>query len=84
MVFLPNDDTLEAASRQIVEDVVAAEGRCRVVGWRKVPVDKEIVGRLARVTEPRIWQVGVSPLLMSRPSLHCHSSMYGAFQQECS
>eukprot|EP00884_Botryococcus_braunii_P009765 jgi/Botrbrau1/18790/Bobra.0386s0105.1 len=60
MVFLPNDDKLEAASRQIVEDVVAAEGRCRVVGWRKVPVDHEIVGRLARMTEPRIWQVVIS------------------------
>lgn len=57
MVFLPNDDELEAVSRQILEDVVAAEGRCHIVGWRKVPVDREVVGRLARVTEPRIWQV---------------------------
>jgi hypothetical protein len=57
MVFLPNDDALATTSRQIVEDVVATEGRCRVVGWREVPVDKEVVGRLARVTEPRIWQV---------------------------
>lgn len=58
MVFLPNDDKLEAESRQILEDVVAAEGRCHIVGWRKVPVDRDVVGRLARVTEPRIWQVG--------------------------
>jgi glutamate synthase domain-containing protein 1 len=68
MVFLPNDDKLEAASRQILEDVVAAEGRCRVVGWRKVPVDREVVGRLARVTEPRIWQVGPTAVLKSSGS----------------
>ena len=57
MLFLPNDDKLAALARQTVEDVVEAEGRCRIVGWRVVPVVPEVVGRLAKVTEPRIAQV---------------------------
>lgn len=57
MLFLPNDDKLAALAKQIVEDVVKAEGRCHIVGWRDVPVVKEVVGPLAKATEPRIVQV---------------------------
>ena len=57
MLFLPNDDKLAAQAKQIVEDVVAAEGRCTIAGWRDVPVDHSIVGRMAKITEPRIVQV---------------------------
>ena len=57
MLFLPADDAGEAASKALLEGVVAAEGRCRVVGWRAVPVDQAVVGRLAAATQPRIWQV---------------------------
>ena len=57
MLFLPDDDKLEAEARRIIEDVVATEGRCRIVGWREVPVVKDIVGPLARENEPRIVQV---------------------------
>ncbi len=58
MLFLPNDDKLAAQAKQIVEDVIASEGRCHVAGWRDVPVDHTIVGRMAKATEPRIVQVG--------------------------
>ena len=57
MVFLPNDDKLAAEARDIIEHVVAKEGRCKVKAWRDVPVDKSVVGRLAKATEPRIVQV---------------------------
>lgn len=57
MLFLPNDDSHEAAAIQIIEEVVKAEGNCKIVGWRDVPVDPEVVGRFARVTKPRIKQV---------------------------
>ena len=57
MLFLPNDDKLAALAKKTVEDVVEAEGRCHIVGWRVVPVVPEVVGRLAKVTEPRIVQV---------------------------
>jgi glutamate synthase domain-containing protein 1 len=57
MLFLPDEDKLAAEARSIIEDVVAAEGRCRIAGWRDVPVVREVVGPLARENEPRIVQV---------------------------
>lgn len=56
MVFFPNDDKLEAASKAIYADVIASEG-LKLVGWRSVPVAHEVVGRFAKVTQPRIAQV---------------------------
>lgn len=57
MLFLPNDDKLAALAKRVVEDVVKAEGRCHIVGWRDVPVVKEVVGRQAAAVQPRIVQV---------------------------
>jgi len=57
MVFLPNDDKLAAEARDIIEHVVAQEGRYKIKAWRDVPVDRSVVGRLAKITEPRIVQV---------------------------
>ncbi len=62
MLFLPDEDKLAAEARSIIEDVVAAEGRCRIAGWRDVPVVKDVVGPLARENEPRIVQVQPRPL----------------------
>eukprot|EP00882_Tetradesmus_deserticola_P001840 GHRQ01001973.1.p1 GENE.GHRQ01001973.1~~GHRQ01001973.1.p1 ORF type:complete len:1051 (+),score=503.61 GHRQ01001973.1:46-3198(+) len=59
MLFLPNDDALEAQARSIVEEVVGAEG-LSLLGWRQVPVAPEVVGRFAKATQPRIWQVLIS------------------------
>ncbi|KAF8065477.1 hypothetical protein HT031_003078 [Scenedesmus sp. PABB004] len=56
MLFLPNDDGLEAQAKAILEEVVAAEG-LSLLGYRAVPVDKAVVGRFAKATQPRIWQV---------------------------
>jgi glutamate synthase (ferredoxin) len=58
MMFLPNDDALEAQAKKILEEVVAAEG-LTLLGYRQVPVVPEVVGRFAKATQPRIWQVGV-------------------------
>ena len=57
MIFLPNDDKLAEESMDIVKHVVAKEGQCKIKAWRDVPVDREVVGRLAKLTEPRIVQV---------------------------
>ncbi len=38
---------------------VAAKEGIKVLGWRKVPVRNEVVGRFAKATQPRIWQVVV-------------------------
>ena len=58
MVFLPNDDAAEAASRKIAEESVAAEG-LELLGWREVPVDPAVVGRFAAATAPRVAQLVV-------------------------
>lgn len=56
MVFLPNDDKAEAESIKIVEEVAKKEG-LTVKAWRDVPVNHNVVGRFAKVTQPRIKQV---------------------------
>ncbi|KAI8464547.1 MAG: ferredoxin-dependent glutamate synthase [Monoraphidium minutum] len=58
MLFLPNDDALEAQSKAILEGVLAKEG-LELLGFRQVPVKKEVVGRFAKATQPRIMQVVV-------------------------
>ena len=74
MLFLPQDQEAAAAAAVIVEKVVAAEGRCRIVGWRDVPHDAAVVGRMAKAEQPIIRQVqcpassvGVSTADMDRP-----------------
>lgn len=56
MVFMPNDDQSEAISKQIYEECIKAEG-LKLLGWRKVPVKNEVVGRFAKATQPRVWQI---------------------------
>jgi hypothetical protein len=56
MIFLPNDDALEARSKAILEEVLAKEG-LELLGYRAVPVRHEVVGRFAKATQPRFAQV---------------------------
>jgi glutamate synthase (ferredoxin) len=56
MMFIPNDDALEAKCKEIFEAVAKAEN-FKVVGWRDVPVDTSVVGPIATKTMPRIRQV---------------------------
>lgn len=58
MLFMPNDDALEAQARSLLEESVSAEG-LTLLGYRQVPVDHAVVGRFARDTQPRIAQVFV-------------------------
>ena len=59
MVFLPQDEAQAAKGKEILEAAIAAEG-LTVLGWREVPVDKDVVGRMAKDTEPVIEQVLVN------------------------
>jgi len=59
MVFLPQDAAQAAKSKEILEASIVAEG-LTVLGWRDVPVDKAVVGRMAKATEPGIQQVLVN------------------------
>ncbi|MBL8786217.1 MAG: hypothetical protein JNJ59_15060, partial [Deltaproteobacteria bacterium] len=58
MVFLPQDPRQRQACEEIFAEVVAEEGQ-KVIGWRDVPVDDSVVGRVARETLPYIRQVYV-------------------------
>ena len=56
MVFLPQDEAQAKKSREILNECVEAEG-LTVLGWREVPVNKNVVGRIAKATEPVIEQI---------------------------
>jgi glutamate synthase (ferredoxin) len=63
MAFLARDSAGEA--REAI--VAAAESeRLRIVGWRKVPVGTDSLGRKALETMPEIWQFFVEPFHPAR------------------
>jgi glutamate synthase (NADPH/NADH) large chain len=57
-VFLPADPAMRAACEAILEGAIHDEGQ-RVIGWRDVPIDRAIVGRVARDVMPVFRQVFV-------------------------
>ncbi|ERT05702.1 ferredoxin-dependent glutamate synthase 2 [Lyngbya aestuarii BL J] len=59
MVFLPPDEQQAATTRQVIEEVLAAENLTHL-GWRKVPVNPDVLGPQARENQPLIEQVVVS------------------------
>jgi glutamate synthase (ferredoxin) len=59
MVFLPQDQQKAAECRAFVEEVIRAEN-FTVLGWRKVPVNPEVLGRQARENQPQIEQLIVT------------------------
>jgi len=48
-------------ARPAIEHAAESE-RCRVMGWRRVPVDVNSLGRRALETMPEIWQFFVEPI----------------------
>ena len=56
MLFLPRDETLRRRCEQIIEKTIAAEGQ-KFLGWRDVPVDSSVLGKVVRAEEPVIRQV---------------------------
>jgi glutamate synthase domain-containing protein 1 len=56
MLFVSNQADEQAATRAMLERIVPEEGLV-VLGWRQVPVDNQVIGWLARESEPCIWQV---------------------------
>src|SRR6202171_2238273 len=48
-------------ARSAIEHAAESE-RCRVLGWRRMPVDVKSLGRRALETMPEIWQFFVEPI----------------------
>jgi glutamate synthase (ferredoxin) len=61
--FLPSSAVSEA--RSVVEAAADTE-RLRILGWRRVPVNSDSLGRRALETMPEIWQFFVGPFHPSR------------------
>ena len=57
MVFLPKNDEERATEFKAIMDKAVKDAGLDVVGWRKVPVDHEVVGKFAADTEPAIEQI---------------------------
>ena len=59
MIFLSQDDALAQAARDILNEELEKE-TLNVVGWRKVPVNHDVLGELALTGVPQIEQVFVN------------------------
>ena len=58
-LFLSSEEEVRRAERRLVEEAVAVEG-LRILGWREVPIDASVCGRIARETLPHVAQVFVA------------------------
>ncbi len=56
LVFLPPDRTQKSALMDICESAVRDEGQVPL-GWRRVPVNSDVLGALARAAEPAMVQL---------------------------
>ncbi|MCH2209351.1 MAG: glutamate synthase large subunit, partial [Lentisphaerales bacterium] len=56
MTFLPQDETQIVKCIETLDTAIKEQG-LSLLGWREVPVDRSIVGRIAAETEPHIMQV---------------------------
>ena len=56
MVFLNQDETKACAARESMNAEILAAG-LQLIGWRKVPIDTSVLGRLALERLPQIEQV---------------------------
>ncbi|MGF1493098.1 MAG: glutamate synthase large subunit [Microcoleaceae cyanobacterium] len=61
MVFLPQSEPQAAIARQTIAETLLTE-RLKLVGWRPVPVQPEVLGPQARENQPWIEQIVVTSL----------------------
>ena len=59
MAFMPRDQVLRRSCESIIERAVVDEGQA-FLGWRDVPVDPHVIGRIAFDRRPRIRQFFVA------------------------
>lgn len=56
MVFFPREESLANRCMKVIEQMVTHE-RAKILGWREVPTESQILGALAKSTEPIVRQV---------------------------
>jgi len=62
--FFPSDAVADAKS---AIEAAADQERLRILGWRRVPVNPNCLGRRALETMPECWQFFVAPFHAARP-----------------
>jgi glutamate synthase (ferredoxin) len=55
MIFLPRSEERHNAIKEVIEETCNANG-LEFLGWRKVPVNPDVLGTNARDTMPSVWQ----------------------------
>lgn len=60
MLFTSPDPVEQKACQEQLESIIAQEGQI-LLGWREVPTNASVPGRIARSAEPRIRQVFIAP-----------------------
>jgi glutamate synthase domain-containing protein 2/glutamate synthase domain-containing protein 1/glutamate synthase domain-containing protein 3 len=63
--FFPSDSATAAKS---AVEAAAEQERLRILGWRRVPVNSNCLGRRALETMPESWQFFVAPFHAARPA----------------
>ncbi len=56
LVFLPTESKERKYCKDIFQEVIESQG-CKLLGWRKVPVDNSDIGKTAKETQPVIEQI---------------------------
>lgn len=56
MFFFPQNELAQNQAKKLFTTIAQKEG-CKVLGWRKVPVQEKILGQKAYECMPSIWQV---------------------------
>ena len=56
MVFLPKKENQRNYCKGLFENEIKKQG-LKILGWRKVPVNRTVVGEIAKKTEPVIMQI---------------------------
>ena len=59
IVFLPTENQAKSTSMNLIENTTASE-KLRFLGWRKVPINLDAIGNLARKSCPVIYQFFVT------------------------
>ena len=68
-IFLPNNEEEAKKARELVESTFKKEG-VKVVGWRQMPLDNDVVGPFSKDTQPIIEQVSPCSLAPILPAQH--------------
>ncbi|MCW2257763.1 glutamate synthase (NADPH/NADH) large chain [Providencia alcalifaciens] len=66
MIFLSQDETIAADCRRIIEEEILDE-TLAIVGWREVPINRDILGSIALSSLPKIEQVFINAPAGWRP-----------------